>query len=134
MKALVFVYSPTSFRIGGSAPLKQLQLGKNAKFSDAPTVDRPASGDVQLGGGVYVIYTDADDVRPDVTATSGTRGTHYDILELAGKDKWPDPPSAVGAVPQMSATEYQKLLSGIRERLQGSFDTDLRTFTATLGK
>jgi hypothetical protein len=134
MKALIFVYSTTSFRIGGSSPLKQLQLGKNAKFADVSSLPRTPGSDVQLGGGVYLIYTDGDDVRPDVEATTGTRGTQYDILELAGKDKWPEPPSAVGSVPRLTADEYQQLLERIRQRMEQSFEADLSKFTETLGK
>ena len=132
MKALIFVYAPTSFRIGGDHPLKQLQFG-NMKFADCPTVSRPPAGDYQLAGGVYMVYTEADDVHPDVTATSGTRGTHYEIIDLASKDKWPIPPS-LGSMATMSGEDYQELVEGIRIKMQQVFENQLIEFTASLTK
>ena len=129
MKALIFVYAPTSFRIGGDHPLKQLQPG-NMRFADSPTISRPQAGDYQLLGGVYLVYTDGNDVRPDVTATSGTRGTHYDTIELADKDTWPTPPT----LGKLSGEDYRNLVEGIRTRMQKVFDDQLTAFTASLSK
>lgn len=134
MKALIFVYASTSFRIGGSYPLKQLQLGKNMTFADSATVELSASGDVDLPGGVYLIYTDADDIAPDVVATTGTRGEHYDIIVMTGKDKWPDPPGLTGTEPVMAQDEFQKLVEGIRGRMQQQIDEQIRMFTESLGR
>jgi len=129
MKALIFVYAPTSFRIAGPHPLKQIQFGK--KFADSPTVERTPAGEYQLPGGVYLVYADGTDVRPDVTATSGVKGTDYDTLELRDKDTWPTPPLVGGT--QMSQQEFQPLKDAIVAKMQKVFDTQLTTFTTSLG-
>jgi hypothetical protein len=131
MKALIFVYAPTNFRIAGTQPLKQLQFG-SMKFSDSPSVPRPATGDYQLPGGVYLVYADGNDVHPDVTATSGARGIHYDTLELRDKDPWPTPPLVGGT--QMADQEFQPLRDSIRTKMQKVFEDQLCSFTASLGK
>jgi len=130
MKALIFVYAPTTFRIAGPHPLKQLQFGK--KFAESPTVERTSAGDYQLPGGAYLVYTDGDDVHPDVTATSGARGTHYDTLELRDKDPWPTPP-LVGGV-RMSEQDFQTLKNGILAKMQQVSEDQLKTFTTSLGQ
>jgi len=131
MKALIFVYAPSTFRIGGAHPLKQLQFG-SMKFADSPTVPRPSAGDYQLPAGVYQVFTDSEEVRPDVTATSGVRGTQYDTLELRDKDPWPTPPLIGGA--RMSEQDFQPLQDGIITKMHKVFEEQLKNFTASLGK
>lgn len=132
MKALIFVYAPTSFQIGGPAPLKQLQYG-SMTYADSPTITRSASGAVNLVGGVYLIYSDSDDVLPDVAATSGTQGTDYDILTLTDKDTWPDPPPRKGLV-TMSEEEFRSLADQVRSRMQQLLEVQLRAFTQSLSR
>lgn len=119
MKALIFVYSKVKFRIGGAHALKQMEVGKEVPYDEAPT--RAGPGDTPtLDPGVYGIYLDSDQDFPAIAASEGMPGVDYDIVVYAGKDKWPDPP--------LATTVHDWVVANARERISGLVDEKINLF------
>jgi hypothetical protein len=141
MKTIVFVYDQASFQIGGPHPLKQFQSGQKMLFSDAQVAAQPSSTPVGLRPGIYVIFSDADDVRAAITPVDGVPGTNYDLVEYATKDPWPDPPSATAngtlmaaGAPTLTGDEFTKLVASIHAKIPDLVDSDLKIFTDSLSR
>jgi hypothetical protein len=88
MRAYVFVYSPSKFKVGEHA-LKRFEHGQ--QHDHAPTaIEAGAEGVV--GRGIYAIESDAVDLRPEIHPAESTSTNDYDLLiqpSLLGKDPWP---------------------------------------------
>lgn len=83
MKAIILVLKKASFQFTGKATAKQ-------HFPAEREVAQPGQT-VELNRGIYVVNPNNDPEPHGVKPTSGARGTDYILLELAGKDVWPDP-------------------------------------------
>jgi len=119
LKALIFVYTNAQFRVSGTQPIRQFEIGSTVSFDDAPVaIEAGATG--TLAQGIYVAYTDNDKEPPPIEATSGVPGTDYDNIVAASKDGWP--------VPKVTATQLEKIHREFPD-LEG---TELTRFTYSL--
>ncbi len=90
MKALIFVYTNAQFRITGFSSIRQFPF-RSTSFDLAPEVAPGRSGEVTLAKGIYAMFTDNIKVRLEITTTSGTPSTDFDVLVIDDKTIWPDP-------------------------------------------
>ena len=89
MKAFIIVYSPTTFTVQGTDPVKQFSTDLLRTYADSTTVIEPGFT-ATLAPGIYGIATDGDDVPPAIAPDAkATAGTQYDLVILKGKDPWP---------------------------------------------
>jgi hypothetical protein len=122
MIAYIFVYNPSKFRVDGEHPLKRYDSQSN--YSSAESVIEPGQ-EVLIDKGVYGIWSDADDIPPEIQALSGAITVDYDQVNVTGggKDPWPS---------IVDSTESSIANDGQRERVLSAFprlrDQDLQSF------
>jgi len=125
MLAYVFVYSPSKFKVDGTAPLKRFEVGTSYERA-AIAIAGGTEGTV--GRGIYVIGSEAADLAPEIRELESRKAVDFDVYLTDDKDPWPslvDPEPADRAGLEM------------RKRVRVAFpdlrDKDFREFHITRG-
>jgi len=125
MLAYIFVYTPSGFMVTGMHPLKKVEPG--VRYDSATTaIDGGSHGVVDPG--IYAIFSEADDIDPEISPINAAITTDYDLVTIAsGKDGWP----AIMSGPSTLVDAQQST------RISGAFshvtDADLQDFAVERG-